>query len=80
MVHSCSGICDSGRSNFRVPVSAAIGAPSRNAVPGECGGGDAGGADFADCLIAHRNHARGCTQTCTFDRGAASSRHFSLVP
>ena len=39
-----------------------------------------GGADFADCLIAHRNHARGCTQTFTFDRGAAGSRHFSLVP
>ena len=39
-----------------------------------------GGADFADCLIAHRNHARGCTQTFTFDHGAAGSRHFSLVP
>ena len=41
---------------------------------------EAGGADFADCLIAHRNHARGCTQIYTFDRGAAAgSRHFTLV-
>ena len=42
---------------------------------------ESGGADFADCLIAHRNHARGCTQTWTFDRrAAAGSRHFSLMP
>ena len=41
---------------------------------------EAGSADFADCLIAHRNHARGCKQTYTFDRAAAAgSRHFSLV-
>ena len=41
---------------------------------------ETGGADFADCLIAHRNHARGCTRTWTFDRGAAAGcRHFSLV-
>ena len=41
---------------------------------------EAGGADFADCLIACRNHARGCTRTYTFDRGAARGRHFALVP
>ena len=41
---------------------------------------ESGGADFADCLIAHRNHARGCTQTFTFDRGAARGRHFARVP
>ena len=40
---------------------------------------EAGGADFADCLIAHRNHARRCTQTYTFDRRAARGRHFALV-
>ena len=40
---------------------------------------EAGAADFADCLIAHRNHARGCTQTFTFDRKAAPGRHFALV-
>lgn len=41
---------------------------------------EATGADFADCLIAHRNHARGCTQTYTFDRrAAAGSSLFSLV-
>ncbi len=38
------------------------------------------GVDFADGLIAHRNHARGCAQTYTFDRrAAAGSRLFSLV-
>ena len=41
---------------------------------------EAGAADFADCLIAHRNHARGCTQTYTFDRSAARGRYFTLVP
>ena len=41
---------------------------------------EAGGADFADCLIAHRNRAQGCTQTYTFDRNAARGRHFALVP
>ena len=40
---------------------------------------ETGAADFADCLIAHRNHARGCTQTYTFDRSAARGRHFELV-
>ena len=40
---------------------------------------ESGAADFADCLIAHRNHARGCTRTCTFDRRAARGRHFALV-
>lgn len=38
------------------------------------------GGDFADCLIAHRNRARGCAQTYTFDRrAAAGSTLFSLV-
>lgn len=41
---------------------------------------EAGTADFADCLIAHRNRARECTQTFTFDRAAARGRHFALVP
>lgn len=41
---------------------------------------EAGGADFADCLIGHRNHARGCDRTYTFDRGAARGHHFALVP
>ena len=41
---------------------------------------EATGVDFADCLIAHRNHARGCARTYTFDRrAAASSSLFSLV-
>ena len=40
---------------------------------------EAGAADFADCLIAHRNRARGCTQTFTFDRAAARGRHFAPV-
>ena len=38
-----------------------------------------GGADFADYLIAHRNHAQGCTATYTFDRRAAQGRHFALL-
>ena len=41
---------------------------------------EAGAADFADCLIAHRNRARGCTQTFTLDRAAARGRHFAPVP
>ena len=41
---------------------------------------EAGAADFADCLIARRNRARGCTQTYTFDRAAARGRHFAPVP
>ena len=41
---------------------------------------EAGAADFADCLIAHRNRDRGCTQTYTFDRAAARGRHFAPVP
>ena len=40
---------------------------------------ESGAADFADYLIAHRNHGRGCTQTCTFDRRAARGRYFALV-
>ena len=35
--------------------------------------------DFPDCLIAHRNHARGCERTYTFDRRAARGNHFALV-
>lgn len=41
---------------------------------------EAGGADFADCLIGHRNRARGCDRTYTFDRRAAAGHHFALVP
>lgn len=40
---------------------------------------ETGNADFADCLIAHRNHSIGCTTTHTFDRKAAKGRHFTLV-
>ena len=41
---------------------------------------EATGTDFADCLIAHRNHAKGCARTYTFDRrAAAGSSLFSLV-
>ena len=40
---------------------------------------ESGTADFADYLIAHRNHARGCARTCTFDRRAARGRYFALV-
>ena len=38
-----------------------------------------GAADFADYLIAHRNHARGCARTYTFDLRAARGKHFALV-
>lgn len=41
---------------------------------------ESGGADFADYLIAHRNRAHGCTQTCTFDPRAARGRHSARVP
>ena len=40
---------------------------------------ETGGADFADYLIARRNHAQGCTRTCTFDRRAARGTHFTLL-
>ena len=40
---------------------------------------ESGGADFADYLIARRNHARGCTRTYTFDLRAARGSHFALV-
>ena len=40
---------------------------------------ETGGADFADYLIARRNHAHGCTQTYTFDRRAARGPHFTLL-
>ena len=36
-------------------------------------------ADFADCLIGHRNHAAGCTETYTFDKKAAHGRYFEMV-
>ena len=35
--------------------------------------------DFADCVIAQRNHAHGCKRTYTFDRKAGRGRHFALV-
>ena len=38
-----------------------------------------GSSDFADCLISHRNHDKGCTQTFTFDREAARGSHFTLA-
>lgn len=37
-------------------------------------------AEFADCLIAARNHAHGCAETYTFDRRAARARSMTLVP
>lgn len=37
-------------------------------------------AEFADCLIAARNHAHGCAETYTFDRRAARGRYMTLVP
>ena len=40
---------------------------------------ESGASDFADCPIAHRNHARGCARTHTFDRRAARGNHFALV-
>ena len=40
---------------------------------------ETGNADFADCLIAFRNHSSGCTTTYTFDRKAARGRHFTRV-
>lgn len=36
-------------------------------------------ADFADCLIGHRNHAAGCAETYTFDKKAAHGRYFEMV-
>ena len=41
---------------------------------------ESGGADFADYVIAHRNHVHGCTRTYTFDQRAARGRHFAQVP
>ena len=38
-----------------------------------------GSSDFADYLISHRNHMKGCTQTFTFDRKAARGKHFTLA-
>mgnify|MGYP001318390973 FL=1 len=38
-----------------------------------------GGADFADCLIAHGNFATGCAATYTFDEAAAAGLHFELL-
>ena len=40
---------------------------------------ETGNADFADCLIGHRNHSSGCSTSYTFDRNAAKGRHFTLV-
>ena len=40
---------------------------------------ETGTADFADYLIAHRNHARGCTRTYTFDLRAARGNYFALL-
>ena len=38
-----------------------------------------GSADFADCLIQHLNHSRGCDYTVTFDRKAAKNRYAQLL-
>ena len=38
-----------------------------------------GSADFADCLIQHLNHAKGCGHTVTFDRKAAKNRYAQLL-
>lgn len=40
---------------------------------------ESGPGDFADCLIAYRNKARGCARTYTFDLRAARSKQFALV-
>ena len=40
---------------------------------------ESGGADFADYLIAHRNHAHGCTRTYTFDLRADRGSHCAPV-
>jgi predicted nucleic-acid-binding protein len=39
----------------------------------------AGGADFADCLIARLNAEAGCKRTVTFDRKAARHAGFELL-
>lgn len=39
----------------------------------------AGGADFADCLIERIAHDAGCATTMTFDSKAAKSAHMTLV-
>ena len=41
---------------------------------------EVGTADFADYVIARRNHDAGCGRTYTFDRKAATGRHFAQVP
>ena len=41
---------------------------------------EARAAEFADCLIAARNHAHGVAETYTFDRRAARERNMTLVP
>ena len=37
-------------------------------------------ADFADCLIAHTNRARGCEKTISFDKRAAALSGFAILP
>jgi len=37
-------------------------------------------ADFADCLIAHANRARGCEKTISFDKDAAALSGFAILP
>lgn len=36
-------------------------------------------ADFADCLIAHRNIAAGCEETATFDKRVKGARGFRMI-
>ena len=57
---------------FRIEASDAVWAALREF--------EAGGAGFADYLIAQRNRAAGCTSTFTFDHKAARGRHFGAVP
>jgi predicted nucleic-acid-binding protein len=40
----------------------------------------AGSADFADALIERMAAAAGCTETMTFDQGAAKATGMTLVP
>jgi predicted nucleic-acid-binding protein len=36
-------------------------------------------ADFADCLIAQKNRASGCTKTLTFDKRAKALQHYEVL-
>jgi predicted nucleic-acid-binding protein len=38
-----------------------------------------GPADFADCLIGHKNKAQGCPHTATFDQGLKKLDYFQVI-